>query len=176
MTGEDAHLPAPLAPGPDNRTVGLWFDAMVAIANRSRTVRAQTNVIRPRPFSQGESRQYPPHLSSGRASEANSLTGWGTPPWRPSQGLVSHPKPEILACRNPQPTPCSRLCLLTYYVTICGFSATVRAPPIGFAGAQLLSELALIPIEQLEKTQLGLRLTLHHTIGSQTDTVTTPAL
>ena len=41
----------------------------------------------------------------------------------------------------------------------------------GFAGALRRSELAAIRVEQLEKTERGLRLTLHQTKGLQTDAV-----
>jgi hypothetical protein len=41
----------------------------------------------------------------------------------------------------------------------------------GFAGALRRSELAAIRVEQLEKTECGLRLTLHQTKGLQTDAV-----
>jgi integrase len=44
----------------------------------------------------------------------------------------------------------------------------------GFAGALRRSELAAIRVEQLEKTERGLRLTLHQTKGSQTDAVIVP--
>ena len=44
----------------------------------------------------------------------------------------------------------------------------------GFAGALRRSELAPIRVEQLEKTERGLRLTLPQTKGSQTDAVTVP--
>lgn len=44
----------------------------------------------------------------------------------------------------------------------------------GFAGALRRSELATIRVEQLEKTERGLRLTLPQTKGSQTDAVIVP--
>ncbi len=44
----------------------------------------------------------------------------------------------------------------------------------GFAGALRRSELAAIRVEQLEKTERGLRLTLYQTKGSQTDAVIVP--
>jgi integrase len=44
----------------------------------------------------------------------------------------------------------------------------------GFAGALRRSELAAIRVEQLEKTERGLRLTLHQTKGSQTEAVIVP--
>ena len=44
----------------------------------------------------------------------------------------------------------------------------------GFAGALRRSELAAIRVEHLEKTERGLRLTLPHTKGSQTDAVIVP--
>ena len=44
----------------------------------------------------------------------------------------------------------------------------------GFAGALRRSELAAIRVEQLEKTERGLRLTLPQTKGSQTEAVTVP--
>lgn len=44
----------------------------------------------------------------------------------------------------------------------------------GFAGALRRSELAAIRVEQLEKTERGLRLTLPQSKGSQTDAVTVP--
>ena len=44
----------------------------------------------------------------------------------------------------------------------------------GFAGALRRSELAMIRVEQLEKTERGLRLTLTQTKGSQTEAVTVP--
>jgi site-specific recombinase XerC len=45
---------------------------------------------------------------------------------------------------------------------------------VGFAGALRRSELAPIRVEQLEKTERGLRLTLPQTKGSQTDAVIVP--
>ena len=45
---------------------------------------------------------------------------------------------------------------------------------IGFAGALRRAELAAIRVEQLEKTERGLRLTLFQTKGSQTDAVIVP--
>ncbi|MBW4092373.1 MAG: site-specific integrase [Proteobacteria bacterium] len=45
---------------------------------------------------------------------------------------------------------------------------------VGFAGALRRSELAVIRAEHLEKTARGLRLTLPHTKGSQTDAVIVP--
>jgi len=44
----------------------------------------------------------------------------------------------------------------------------------GFAGALRRSELAAIRVEQLEKTERGLRLTLPQTKGAQTEAVTVP--
>ena len=44
----------------------------------------------------------------------------------------------------------------------------------GFAGALRRSELAAIRVEQLERTERGLRLTLPQTKGAQTDAVTVP--
>jgi integrase len=44
----------------------------------------------------------------------------------------------------------------------------------GFAGALRRSELAAIHVEQLEKTERGMRLTLPQTKGSQTEAVTVP--
>jgi integrase len=45
---------------------------------------------------------------------------------------------------------------------------------VGFAGALRRSELAAIRVEQLEKTERGLRLTLPHSKGAQTEAVIVP--
>ena len=45
---------------------------------------------------------------------------------------------------------------------------------VGFAGALRRSELAAIRVEHLEKTDRGIRLTLPHTKGAQTDAVIVP--
>ena len=45
---------------------------------------------------------------------------------------------------------------------------------VGFAGALRRSELAAIRLEHLEKTDRGIRLTLPHSKGAQTDAVTVP--